>query len=99
MSTTSAAPASSLRSVVSSGFEKWEKLSDSHSLAQLHAMFWGTSMAEEEEVWRGQQQSTCDEDEEEDIIAGCYALKINNIAIWIPSIWVRVSAFIMGEIN
>lgn len=55
MSLTNAGPAtpqSSLDSVVSIPegleLEKWRKLSDNHSLAQLHTQFWGKSMVEEE---------------------------------------------------
>jgi hypothetical protein len=33
----------------------WPKLDDEESLAQLHAKFWGKSMAEEEQEWRNAQ--------------------------------------------
>ena len=38
--------------------KRWTKLCDDQPLAQLHAKFWGKSMAEEEEAWRARQHST-----------------------------------------
>jgi hypothetical protein len=87
--------------------EKWRRLSDNQSLAQLHAKFWGKtwSMAEEEEAWRVRQHSTSnpseseDDDDDDDIKPGCYFLDIDNEAIKMRSIWIRVSVFRMVEIS
>ena len=102
MSTTTAASAS-LASVVT--FQKesmqWTRVHDSQPLAKLHAKFWGRPIAEEE-ARHVQQQSTShpsesndddtDADEEEDIKTG-YVLEIDNDAIRIQRIWVRVGEF------
>jgi hypothetical protein len=105
-STGAAAPASasSLDSIISDPecIEKWRRLSDSHPLAQLHAKFWGKDLAEEEEAWRAKQQSTSDPSDDEsedddDITSGCYVLDIDNYDMSMKSIWVRVSAFTLGE--
>ena len=95
-----AAPAisiSSLDAVVSipEHAEKWPRLDDNKPLAQLHTKFWGTSMAEEEEAWRAKQQPTfrLNESKDDDIGPGCYVLDINNKAIGIQRLWVRVSTF------
>lgn len=96
---------SSLTSVVSipEFLEKWERVADHNPLAQLHSRFWGTSMQEEEEAWRANNRKPnenlgngIDESDDDDIIPGCYVLDINNDAIWIKSIWVRVSVFLIG---
>jgi hypothetical protein len=39
------------------------------------------------------------EEDDEEIIPGCYALEINNDGIWIKSIWVRVSAFLLDRVS
>ena len=109
MSTIGTTSGSSLASVVFNPerLEKWGRLGDSEPLAELHAKFWGKSMAEEENAWRVKQQSTSDpgegeddntdEGEDDDITSGCYVLDIDNDGVNIQSIWVRVSVFQPGE--
>jgi hypothetical protein len=100
---------SSLTSVVSipEFLEKWKRVADHNPLAQLHSRFWGTSMQEEEEAWRANNRKPnenvgngideSEDDEDDDIIPGCYVLDINNDAICIKRIWVRVSVFLLGK--
>jgi hypothetical protein len=102
MSTTTAASAS-LASVVTIEKEliQWTRVHDNQPLAKLHAKFWGRPIPEEE-ARHVQQQSTShpsesndddtDADEDEDIKTG-YVLEIDNDAINIQRIWVRVSGF------
>ena len=108
MSATGTAPTSSLASVVSipEGLEQW-RLCDDKLLGKLHAKCWGKSMAEEEEAWRAEQQSTSgpgdnnqseDESEDDDIISGCYVLDFDT-GYSIRRLWVRVSVFTLGEIS
>ena len=40
-----------------------------------------------------------EDDDDDDIIPGCYALDINNDAISIKSLWVRVSVFLLGKMS
>jgi hypothetical protein len=40
-----------------------------------------------------------DDDDDDDIIPGCYVLEINNDAIGIKRIWVRVSVFPLGKMS
>lgn len=99
--------ASSLASVVHipKRSREWAKLDDDEELSMLHAAFWGKGMAEEDAWRRDKQQSTsypseskdddADESEDDNFEMG-YVLDINNSAIDIPSIWVRVSVFTMG---
>jgi hypothetical protein len=63
-------------------------------MTQLHAKFWGTGMPEDD-AWRDDDPT---ESEDDDIKPGCRVLEIDNEAI-IPmkKIWVRVSAFTIGE--
>jgi hypothetical protein len=59
------APGSSLASIVDPDRSKWHSkiyaewrenlLPDGHPLADLHAKFWGTSFADEEQEWRRSQ--------------------------------------------
>jgi hypothetical protein len=39
------------------------------------------------------------EDDDDDIIPGCYVLDINNDGIEFKSIWVRVSVFLLGKLS
>jgi hypothetical protein len=109
MSTPSATSISSFASLVHipDGVEKWKMLDDSEPLAQLHKMFWGKTMAEEKESTHqstsdpsnnnqkpdGESDYDTDESEDDDISSSCYVLNIDNKAIKIQRIWVRVSAF------
>jgi hypothetical protein len=88
--------------------EEWRKLPSEDPMAQLHAKFWGVSLAPEVETWRNEQQSTSDhsdeisggdidEDEDDDIIPGCCILNLNSDAIEYERIWVRVSVFRFDE--
>ena len=81
--------------------DRWTKLCDNQPLAQLHIKFWGKSMAEEEEAWCARQHSTSNlsNSENDDIQPGCYVLNIDNDAIKMQSIWVRVSEFRLGKIS
>jgi hypothetical protein len=56
-------------------------------------------MAEDENAWRAQQESTSRSDSEEDEIKpGCYVLDINSTIICVKQIWIRVSAFMIRQI-
>jgi hypothetical protein len=94
MSTSSPAPASLTSVVVIPKYhlEEWNRLGDSEPLAQLRAKFWGRGMPEEE-AWRDDDPT---ENEDDDIKPGCRILDLDNEAIWLKRIWVRVS---MGEIS
>jgi hypothetical protein len=39
------------------------------------------------------------EDDDDDITPGCYVLDINNDAIRIKRIWIRVSVFLLGDLS
>ena len=94
---------SALASIIGSRPEKlteWEpfKLSSEWLPAQLHAMFWGKSMADEEQKWRGTglgnerqggDEPDVSEEEDDDIIEGCYSLSIGIESFAFPRIWIR----------
>jgi hypothetical protein len=95
----------SLASVVGFQPEPLVKIPPIHPLARLHAKFWGKSMQDEEEEWRmaqppiseaggepgdqGQDMMDVDSNTNDDIISGCYALKIDVEGLVYPSIWIR----------
>jgi hypothetical protein len=77
----------------------WPKLDDEEPLTQLHAKFWGTSMADEEREWcsmaGGEQQIQHVEDGvvvdwhlSDEIRPGCYQLDIIK-DITVSKIWIR----------
>jgi translation initiation factor RLI1 len=97
---------------VPSYLEQFQKLDSGDLLAQLHSKFWGTGMAENEQV-RGVargvgQQSTSnlskgeddgkeDDEEREDDGKTGFVLEIDNNAIYMDKIFVRVSEFTSGK--
>ena len=73
-------------------------LDDDKPLAKLHTRFWGKGVLGEEKAWRDEEQqqqsgdsgpgpSESDDDADK---PGCYVLDIDNEAIKIRRIWVRV---------
>ena len=92
-----------LASVVGSPRTEWEpfKVSSKSLPAQLHALFWGKSMADEEQKWRDAQPpigedenmdvdvSGEEDDDDDDIIEGCYSLEIGIKDFEYPRIWIR----------
>ncbi len=79
------------------------KLDDDDELAKFHAKYWGMSMDKEEKEWRAKQPEVLTNDEDNDIISGCYFLDFSDEAsreiFGINGIWIRVSTLAMGKIN
>jgi hypothetical protein len=104
MSTTGTASESSLASVVfvPGRLEKWQRLDDSEPilepLAQLHKTFWGKSMPIAEEELRVEKPLASNPSESDSTETG-YVLDIDNQAINIKRIWVRVSVFTLDKFS
>jgi hypothetical protein len=98
MSTTGTASESSLASVVfiPERLGKWQRLDDSEPLAQLHKTFWGKSMPIAEEELRVEKPLASNPSESDSTETG-YVLDIDNQAINIKRIWVRVSVFTLDK--
>jgi hypothetical protein len=94
MSTSSPAPASfaSVVTIRKEHLDGWIFLDSNEALTQLHTKFWGTGMPEDD-VWRDDDPTESEDVQDDDIRGGCRVLNIENEAIDLNEIWVRVSVF------
>ena len=77
----------------------WPQVDKQHTLARLHAKFWGEGMAEEKRRWFDDQQIPpfSNMDYESDIGPGCYILNIDMEGgcskLWVRSEYIRMYDF------
>jgi len=89
------ANSSSLASVVSKRGLMWDLADDDLPVTLFHKKFWGKSMKDEESEWRKSQmmidqpEDMYDDERDDDIISGCYALDLNIPRMLVTSLWVR----------
>lgn len=86
---------STLASVFKSKYDSassWStsKLGECYPYSQLHAKYWGKSMAAEEQEWRNSQNDmeVDDSDPESETGPGCYLLDFQ-LGLWGSRLWVR----------
>ncbi|KAF9518021.1 hypothetical protein BS47DRAFT_426737 [Hydnum rufescens UP504] len=80
---------SSLASVLDRPRKTWDKVPDHEPLALFHHKFWAKSMEPERE-WHNVRSKTGEvEDEDEDVLPGCYYLNIDIKGLWPKGLCIR----------
>jgi hypothetical protein len=66
----------------------WDKLKSSHKYSKLRSAFWGKRIEDDAQRWR-ESHPAVEDDEDDDIGPGCYALDLGICHLKCSKLWVR----------